>query len=399
MLMLADVFFPDTIGGAGRVLYNLSHELQQKGHEVHIISRNTDEKFPSYEKLNTNLFIHRFFSPLKESLALFLLEIKGSYLLSKKLSQEVLFDLICIHQSMAAIGPLVSGCLKNIPLVYYYYSPWHEEFLVKKQENNGNIEKGTKAVAQIMKWVEKRILFKTARVIVLSQYMLNKLLEIHHYQEGKILRIPGGVDLNRFILSSGGKAAAKNILRLSLNKTVFLTVRNLVPRMGLERLIEAFNRSEDLRKKGLLLIGGRGFLEKHLRSMVNNYHLQDSIHFLGHIPDDDLPGIYQAADFFVLPTRKLEGFGLVILEAMACGTPVLGTPVGAIPEVIGPFDKRLLFDGTSWSDIKMKLEEVITEPDRYSYDPKTCRKYIEQNFSWKKMADLFENEIIKLMRC
>ena len=71
------------------------------------------------------------------------------------------------------------------------------------------------------------------------------------------------------------------------------------------------------------------------RLHYREYDLHGSIRFLGHIPEIDLPQKYQAADFFVLPTRNLEGFGLVILEAMASGTPVLGTPVGAIPEVIG----------------------------------------------------------------
>ena len=105
--------------------------------------------------------------------------------------------------------------------------------------------------------------------------------------------------------------------------------------MGIDNLIEAFHRSKILRQKGLLLIGGKGLLEDRLKSMVENYDLHGSIRFLGHIPEIDLPQKYQAADFFVLPTRNLEGFGLVILEAMASGTPVLGTPVGAIPEVIG----------------------------------------------------------------
>ena len=398
ILMLADVFFPDTAGGAGRVVYHLGHELSGKGHEVHIITRNTGRKLPSHQQLNPNLSVHRFFSPQKESAYLFLSEIKDSYSMAGQLAREIQFDIICIHQSMVAIGPLLSGCCKTIPVVYYYHSPWHEELLVKKR-SKGKPRKRDMAVASIMRWMEKRILIKAARVIVLSQYMFDKVLEIHNYPPDKVVIIPGGVDLKRYHLPEGGKASAKQSINLPQDKTIFLTVRNLVPRMGLENLIEAFNRTKTFKKNSILLIGGRGFLETRLREMVDNLNLKDSIRFLGHIPDDDLPGIYRAADFFVLPTEKLEGFGLVILEAMACGTPVLGTPVGAIPEVIGPFDRRLIFDGTEWKDLKKKMEEVVELPDRYNFDPKVCRKFVEGNYSWEKVSDAFEKEILRLVKC
>jgi len=396
ILMLADVFFPDTVGGAGRVVFHLSRELSKKGHEVHIITRNTNGELPARQKLGSNLFVHRFFTPRKESLRLFLSEIRNSYFLAKDLAREIDFDLLCIHQSLVALGPLISGCFRFVPAIYYFHSPWHEEFLVKRQEKGKKGKKSVKTVAFFMRWIEKRILLKTARVIVLSQYMFNRVTEIHGYQERKIVKISGGVDLNRFHLEEGGKAAAKSRMKLPLDRTVFLTVRNLVPRMGIENLIEAFNRSDTLRRKGSLLIGGQGFLENRLKAMVENYKLQQTICFLGHIPDPELPGTYQAADFFVLPTRRLEGFGLVILEAMASGTPVLGTPVGAIPEVIGAFDERLIFKGTGWRDIKKKMEEVIEWPEQFQCDPKACRRFVKESFSWEKVATVFEEEMIRV---
>jgi glycosyltransferase involved in cell wall biosynthesis len=351
ILMLADVFFPDTIGGAGRVLYHLSVELNKKGHEVHILTRKPDSKLPTHQELDTNIFVHRFPTPRNESLASFLSEIKNSYFLANELTKKIAFELICIHQS--------------------------QEIL-----------------ALLMRRMEQRILFMAKKVIVLSQYMSDKVLEVHQYPGSRIIKIPGGVDTNRFQMTNGGKAASKGTVKLPLEKTIFLTVRNLVPRMGIENLIEAFNRSETLRQKVLLLIGGDGFLENHLRSMVENYALQDSIRFLGHILEKDLPQMYQAADFFILPTKELEGFGLVILEAMASGTPVLGTPVGAIPEVIGLFDNRLIFDGTGWQDMKKKLEEVIERPDKYHFDQMGCREFVEKNFTWRIVADTFEREVM-----
>ncbi|MFX0200595.1 MAG: glycosyltransferase family 4 protein [Candidatus Hodarchaeota archaeon] len=392
ILILADVLYPDTIGGAGRVVYHLALELSGKGHRIYIITRNHDGKWPSQHELAPNLFVHRFFSPSKESLGLFLREIRNSYHLAKKLSHKINFDLVCSHQSLVALGPLLLRNFRQIPLFHYFHSPWYEEFLVKKQEDRTKTGKRNKIIAFVMRRIEKRILCRADRVIVLSEYMRDRAVEIHNYPEDRVMKIPGGVDLDRYNLPIGGKGAAKEAVKLSTNKTIFLTVRNLVPRMGLEALIESFSKSRVLRDKGLLLIGGRGFLESNLKAQVESSDLNDTVRFLGYVSDEELLQVYQASDFFVLPTRELEGFGLVILEAMASGTPVLGTPIGGIPELIGAFDKRLIFDGTGWQDMRNKLEEVIERPDKFRFDPQDCRTFVEERFSWKKAADAFEQE-------
>ncbi|MFC1891448.1 glycosyltransferase family 4 protein [Thermodesulfobacteriota bacterium] len=395
--MLADVFYPDTIGGAGRVAYHLGLELSKMGHEVHILTRNPERKYPSHQNINPNLHIHRFDTPDKESLTLLYSEIKNSYYLSKQLAYKIKFDIICIHQSMAAIGPFLSRSFKNIPSVHYFHSPWHEEFLIKKQGYNTKKQKITvKLIAYLMKWIEKRVINKSSKVIVLSRYMRNKVRATHNFPQNRIITIHGGVDLDNFKLHDKNKTILKKNKRLHGHKTIFLTIRNLVPRMGLENLIKAFYQSETLQNKSELLIGGRGPLEDHLKDMVEKFNLKNSIHFLGRIPEEDLPKTYQTADFFVLPTEKLEGFGLVIAESMACGTPVLGTPVGAIPELLGAFDKRLLFKGSSSEDLKKLMEEVVNKPEEYSYSRESCRKFAEDNFSWNRVAALFEEAIQNL---
>lgn len=398
ILILTDVFFPDTVGGAGRVAYHLSSELSLRDHEIHVITRNTEGGLPDLQEIHHNLSVHRFRSTRKESFLSFLSEIKNTASLNRYLTRDISFDLVCTHQSLVGIGPLMSTPLRNTPTIHYFHSPWHEEFLIKKQREY--TEPGIKdsAIAFLMKQIERRVLRKADKVIVLSRYMLERVSKIHSYPKTRLIKIPGGVDLNRYRLPIGGKPAVRTILGLSGDKTIFLTVRNLVPRMGLENLIEAFSRSDILRDKGLLLIGGKGFLGESLKRKVQNSALQNAVHFLGHVPEEDLPQMYQASDFFVLPTRKLEGFGLVILEAMASGTPVLGTPIGGIPEVIGPFDRELLFNGTGWQHIKSKMEEVVHAPQRLRWAPQACRDYAEENFSWRRMANTFEQVAKSLVK-
>lgn len=291
---------------------------------------------------------------------------------------------------MAAVGPLFVGSLKNGPIFYFFHSPWNEEYLIKKLKGTHKRNLPPEFVAFLMKKIEEHMISKASKVLVLSGYMRNRLTNLHKCPSDKIVQISGGVDIDRFHLPDGGRSSAKIHLDLPKDKTIFLTVRNLVPRMGLESLIEAFNGSDSLREKGLLIMGGKGFLESRLKELVSDFNLEDTVRFPGFIPDEELPGFYQAADYFVLPTVALEGFGLVILEAMACGTPVLGTPVGAIPEVIGPFDNRLIFAGTSPEDLRKKMEEIIERPAEYSFEPSFCRKFVEERYAWEKVADDFE---------
>jgi glycosyltransferase involved in cell wall biosynthesis len=398
ILMLADVFFPDTIGGAGRVAYQLSRQLCQRGHEVHVLARNPDGTLPSYEKIEANLFSHRFNLPAKEGLGFFLSEIGNSCRAARKANQETAFSLVCAHQSLVASGPLFSSEIRRIPFVHCFYSPWHEEFLVKKRDMKGETPWTVEAVASLMRRMEKRVLSKAMKIFVLSRYSAEQIAAIHHLPPEKVVMIPAGIELDRFHLPEGGKSVVKEALGIAADRTLFFTVRNLVPRMGIENLIEAFRQSQVLREKALLLIGGEGFLKESLQAMVKDYGLAGEIKFLGRISEEDLPRHYQAADFFVLPTRELEGFGLVILESMACGTPVLATPVGAIPETVGVFDKNLLFEGTSRENIRRKLEDVINRPEPYRFDPQVCRRFVEERYSWEKMADAFEKEVMGLLK-
>ncbi len=398
ILMLTDVFFPDTIGGAGRVAYHLSLELSKRGHEVHVLTRNPEGNLPSHQKIEANLFAHRFNVPAREGLGFFFSEIKNAHCAAKRASQETDFNLVCAHQSLVALGSFLSSSIRNTPFVHCFYSPWHEEYLIKKRNMKGETPWSAKIIAFFMKLLEKRLLSKTIKVFVLSRYSAEQISAIHQLPQERVVMIPGGIDVNRFRLPEGGKGATKKSLDIPSDKTAFLTVRNLVPRMGIENLIEAFKQSDVLRKKGLLLIGGEGLLKESLRAMVEEYDLKASVKFLGRISEEDLPRYYQAADFFVLPTRELEGFGLVILEAMACGIPVLGTPVGAIPETIGSFDRNLLFEGIHPEDIRRKLEDVINRPEKYRFDPQVCRRFVEERYSWEKMADAFENEVMRLIK-
>jgi SAM-dependent methyltransferase len=151
-----------------------------------------------------------------------------------------------------------------------------------------------------------------------------------------------------------------------------------------------------------LLIGGSGSLRTELEALAAALGVAAHVRFLGFVPDADLPLYYQAADCFVLPTRELEGFGLVTVEALACGTPVLGTPVGATPELLDPLDPALVFPAATAEAMAGRLGDFL---DRLERAPgpaaalrAAARAHAERHYGWDRTVETLEGELARLTR-
>jgi glycosyltransferase involved in cell wall biosynthesis len=139
-------------------------------------------------------------------------------------------------------------------------------------------------------------------------------------------------------------------------------------------------------------------LIQYLKSLARQIGVEDSVKFVGYIPEEELPYYYQMADLFILPTIELEGFGLVTVEALASGLPVLGTPVGGTKEILGHLGPEFLFsDPTPDSMARLILASMrgwATNPEIYNEISRKCRKVAENHYSWNahvtKLETLFQ---------
>lgn len=233
--------------------------------------------------------------------------------------------------------------------------------------------------------------------MVLSNYMKNKLVSIHRVLPHHIIVNPGGVDLDRF-KPPQDRLQLKEKLGLPKGKVHLLTVRNLEPRMGLENLLKSVYLLE---QKGILVhltLAGDGVERQKLERLAKDFALADKITITGFIPQKLLPKYYGASDFFILPTRRLEGFGLVTPESMACGTPVLGTPVGGTREILSDFAQSFLFRDTSAEaiaeGIQTAIDEYLCQGKAYGELRRRCRTYVEHRYSWQIHLNKLKHEII-----
>jgi glycosyltransferase involved in cell wall biosynthesis len=249
--------------------------------------------------------------------------------------------------------------------------------------------------AAVLRALERACLRRARRIHVLSAFSAAQLRELHGVGGDRVVCIPGGVDLERF--RPADQAAARAALALAPGAPLIFTVRNLEARMGLEALLQAMARSAHEVPGARLVIGGDGSRRASLERLAAELGLRDRVSFLGFVDDAALPRYYQAADLFALPTAALEGFGLVTVEALACGTPVLATPVGATPEILGPLDPRLLTRDASVEAIADGLRDFAARltKDAEGVDGlrRACRRLAEERYGWTRTVDDLERLI------
>jgi glycosyltransferase involved in cell wall biosynthesis len=282
-------------------------------------------------------------------------------------------DLVVSHFALYTVPVL--DMLRGIPLVVHFQGPWADE---------GAVE-GNRSMRYLVKrWVENLVYRRAARAIVLSRAFGEVLATRYDVARERIRIIPGGIDAARFAVQDT-PAAARLRLRWPADRKIVVAVRRLVPRMGLENLLTAIEAVKETVPNVLLVIAGRGVLQPVLTAQIAARGLGEHVRLTGFIPDDDLPFFYRAADISVVPTVALEGFGLVVAESLAAGTPCLVTPVGGLPEVVSELCEALVLESTAPAAIATALVAALSGRIDLPSEA-ACRDYAARKFDWSVIA-------------
>ena len=290
-------------------------------------------------------------------------------------------DLVASHFALHALPALDRI---DRPFVVHFHGPWAAE---------AHTQHGSRRIATgVQRWMERRVYRRADRVIVLSDAFARLVHRDYGVDADRIVVVPGSIRVDRFDLAATSRADARAALGWSQDRRILLSVRRLVRRMGLERLIDALvpvvRRHPDL----LLLIAGKGPEEAALRERIVARGLADHVRLLGFVPDAALPLAYRAADCSIVPTIGLEGFGLIAAESLAAGTPVIVTPVGGLPEVVRPLSPALVLPGASVAEIGAGIQ-AWADGSLAIPDGAACRDYARRMFSWEagiaRLADAY----------
>lgn len=376
-------YYPDTPGGATRLAFEEAVFLTELGNEVWTVAADVTRSKPEYA-FQDGLHVLRYPSPrfrMFDPRRMQVHQRRTRSLLARYLKNPV--DLIHGHSLLQYAGAL-SFFGRQTRSCYSVHSPVRLEMQAEGRGMPLLKRLQLSVVGHLTHRIERRCLEFSDCITSDSNYTKTLLGRFHDATiEQRVNVVPGWVDLDRFKIVHD-RQVAKSRLGWPMDVPVFFTLRRLVPRMGLDRLLLALQKVKSAGYNFYLVLGGSGPLRTQLETMVSDLGLLGSVLLIGHVPEDSLPLMYAAADAFVLPTMELECFGLIVLEALACGRPVLATPVAAVPEILNRFEPHWLARDASVDSVEHLLIGFL-ENDLPVHEPQDLRDGVATHYARERV--------------
>jgi len=285
---------------------------------------------------------------------------------------SLLLHRIDVYHATGLVAPLLTPCpvvLTLYDLTFLMFPHFHDPI----------------SQSYLARWVPRSVR-RATHLIAISETTKRDAVKYWNLPPSRISVIPLGVHPRFRPLHDN--AAVENVLQqydLPPAKNYILFVGTLEPRKNLVRLVNAYESL--IHNQGcnhqLVLCGRKGWLYDEIFAAVSRAGLQEKIVFAQNVPDEALPYVYSGSVALIYPSLY-EGFGLPVLEAMACGTPVITSNVSSLPEVAG--EAALLIDPTDTKQIAQAMERVCSDPELRSVLAERGRTR-SLGFSWRNTAE------------
>jgi glycosyltransferase involved in cell wall biosynthesis len=388
ILVAIDQWFPDRPAGSARLAAASAAGLAARGHEVTVLAPKNGSVGESRE---AGVVVRRVLA--RNVLPQTLTDPVETWRHARDLPADG-FDVLLAHESTTAVG--LRSRAKRTPLVLMFHaSAAREQRFLRSQLRPGLRKLSTYALAPPLDLLERQAVAAAERILVLSDFSRSLLLEDHGLDSGRISTVPGLVDTERFA-PGNGRSAARGRLGLEVAGPVLLTVRRLEPRMGIDRLLRALPLlgRDDL----TLVVAGSGSMSDELPRLAAALGIAERVLFVGPVSDDArLADWYRAADLFVLPTTAYEGFGMATVEALASGTPVVGTAIGATPELLAPLDPRLIAPTADPQALAASIAQALDFATTEDFAAR-CRARTEERFGLASAVTAWEEALEEARR-
>ncbi len=388
---------PERIGGTYSYVYELGRGLVARGHDVDVIaSTQKRDAGPPYdlEGMTIHTYAFKKINPIYSTLQ----HLRRTAGIFETLAKERPVDVLSVHDAQLGLRAARSPLGRSVCQIPTFHAPGFLEFRLNNKwriesEPSPTRRAGLHLAGRALEYWQRRfeegVLKLADGVVVLSRYSKGHIERCFPAVNlAKVRVIPGGVDTERFAPAPDREATRRELGFDAA--TYLLTVRNLMPRMGLENLVDAMAAIAATRDDVRLVVCGGGPLRDSLEARIQEHGLAGTVTLAGRVSDEDLVRYYQASDAFVLPTEAMEGFGISTVEALSTNLPVIGTPAGATPEILGAIDPRLLTSDTTSEAIARCVDAWL---EWRSEDAATSRyrNDVLGNYAWPLIVETIES--------
>ena len=374
ILFIIRYFYP-FVGGTEKQALSLASSLVKKGVNVKIITSRFERKWPKHEVMD-EVEVIRLFSPRVKILgALLFLFCLAGYLIKNRKNFSLVHTFQIGYTSSLSI--LLGNLLRKPSVIKLPSSGW-----------GGDVQRARKTICgKIFLFVAKR----ATRIITLSTTMEQELKK-EAVEPSRLCSIINGVDLLRYN-EIKEKGQLRKILGISNKKTIIYTGRLSVEK-GVDFLIHSFSKVKEEIACQLIIIAN-GPERENVARLLDHHHLSKSVILIEEA--DEIARYLNAADVFVLPSR-FEGLSNSLLEAMACGLPVISTRVGGSVDIINDGINGLLIDVDNEEQLARAISKVLNEPLQGIEMGRNARKKIEDSYDLNKITDRYLELYNKLDR-
>ena len=372
-VLLLNYEFPPMGGGAGHASFEIARRLAARGHQVDVVTSGIVGQ-PRCEWLEgVQVFRVRSYRRSIQDCGLlgaysYLL---GAAPLARQLSRRHRYDVVHYFFGLpTAALSLVVPALQRLPSVVSLRGsdvPGYDATNRSLQLLHG-----------LLKPVSRRIWRRADAVVALSDSL--QALALRTLPDKPIAVIPNGIGVERFYPSANGHPHSTGApLRV-------LTVARLIRRKGLDELLRAVARLRDVPLQ--LTIQGSGRHEAELQRLTVSLGISDQVIFSGFRPRELLPPIYQAADVFVMPSRS-ESFGLAVLEAMACGLPVVISRVGGMVDLVEDGVNGFVVPPDDAEGLAAAIRRLASQPALRREMGRRNARQAKSRYTWDRVVDAY----------
>lgn len=389
-----DQLDPERVDGAGRVVLEMARRLAGQGAEVAVVAG--DHRCFSGHRAAAGLLLRWEAFPIGSEPGR-----RSSSLLRRRAEIRRAWarlpfrpDRIIHHRSLTAwaIGST------RAPQTFIHHAPWPLEHLAARFGEGSLTRLGehgpsTRWQVALRRRLEHRALSRAERIICLTPTSEAALRSVHGdagAREGLRTTVvrAGGVDLEHFRpLTASARRAIREHHEVPPDGLLLCAVRRMVPHAGLDSLLHALAGVGDALGRWRLVISGDGPMRNELIELATALRLSDRVRFPGHVPDAELPQLYGASDLTLVPTRTLEGYGRSTLESLACGTPVIATPMGGSTGILGPLDRGLLTTESGPRGLAERLGHWAERREELANLRARCRGHAARQGGWERLIE------------